>query len=99
MEALGGVFDEEPALRSGGRLSRFTRLGRCLLERHPRGAGQPQGLGPDAQLLEPARDGLRWGSQVATAVAIVGGSVVAGKLIVESLPVFLANDTMDLVLF
>jgi hypothetical protein len=27
-------------------------------------------------------------------VAIVGGYVVAGELIVESLPVFLPNDTM-----
>jgi hypothetical protein len=32
-------------------------------------------------------------------VVIVGGSVVAGKLIVESSPAFLANDTMYSVLF
>jgi hypothetical protein len=31
-------------------------------------------------------------------MAIVGGSVVAGKLIVESFSVLFANDTMDLVL-
>lgn len=33
------------------------------------------------------------------AMAIIGASVVAGKLIVENFPVFLANDTMDSVPF
>jgi hypothetical protein len=32
-------------------------------------------------------------------MAIIGGSVVAGKLIVESSPAFLANDMMYSVLF